>query len=252
LGGSSPSSDLDRETERASLAFCSYQLELEPQLFTVHDLKMLSIPNFPEADREILQSLADCSDRELVSLHQLYPEQGKFFTALFCRYGAIVHSVVQQAVDSQAQADYLFAIAWRQIFAELGRVQLAADAEATNWQSWLMDITGSTIDRVEVPPDSQIRSTLAEAPPPLRCYLERGLDAISPLSRLIVVMTESLKWNEQRISAYLQGEGQKIPTAEIPTYLAAGYKQLEAAVPNDIRDIYLHGDNISVSRLSAI
>ncbi len=203
---------------------------------------MLSIPTFAEANHEILQSLANHTDRELVSLHQLHPEQGKFFTALFCRYGAIVHSVVQQAVESQLQADYLFAIAWRQIFAELGRVQLAPDPEATNWQSWLMDITGGTIDRVEVPPPAQIRSTLTAAPPPLRCYLERGLDAIPPLSRLIVVMTQSLKWNEQRISAYLQGEGQKIPTADIPTYLATGYQQLEAAVPKDIRDIYLRID----------
>ena len=203
---------------------------------------MLSIPTFAEANHEILQSLANHTDRELVSLHQLHPEQGKFFTALFCRYGAIVHSVVQQAVESQLQADYLFAIAWRQIFAELGRVQLATDPEATNWQSWLMDITGGTIDLVEVPAPAQIRSTLTAAPPPLRCYLERGLDAIPPLSRLIVVMTQSLKWNEQRISAYLQGEGQKIPTADIPTYLAAGYQQLEAAVPRDIRDIYLRLD----------
>jgi hypothetical protein len=206
---------------------------------------MLSIPTFPEADREILQSLAHYSDRELVSLHQLHPEQGKFFTALFCRYGAIVHSVVQQAVESQLQADYLFAIAWRQIFAELGRVQLSADAEATNWQNWLMDITGGTIDRVEVPPASQIRSTLTAAPPPLRCYLERALDAISPLARLIVVMTQSLKWNEQRISAYLQGEGQQIPAASISTYLTEGYQQLEAAVPEDIRAIYLSGETKS-------
>jgi hypothetical protein len=203
---------------------------------------MLSIPTFAEANHEILQSLANHTDRELVSLHQLHPEQGKFFTALFCRYGAIVHSIVQQAVESQLQADYLFAIAWRQIFAELGRVQLATDPEATNWQNWLMDITGGTIDRVEVPAPAQIRSTLTAAPPPLRCYLERGLDAIPPLSRLIVVMTQSLKWNEQRISAYLQGEGQKIPTADIPTYLATGYQQLEATVPTDIRDIYLRLD----------
>jgi hypothetical protein len=189
---------------------------------------MLSIPTFAEANHEIL--------------HQLHPEQGKFFTALFCRYGAIVHSVVQQAVESQLQADYLFAIAWRQIFTELGRVQLATATEATNWQSWLMDITGGTINQVEVPPPAQIRSTLTAAPPPLRCYLERGLDLIPPLSRLIVVMTQSLKWNEQRISAYLQGEGQKIPTADIPTYLATGYQQLEAAVPMDIRDIYLRLD----------
>jgi hypothetical protein len=147
--------------------------------------------------------------------------------------------VVQHAVESQIQADYLFAIAWRQIFQELQRVKLSADPEATNWQNWLMDITGSTLDRVEVPSANQIRYALAAAPPPLWCYLERELDRLPRLSRLIVVMTQSLKWNEQRISAYLQGEGEKIPATDIPSYLAAGYQQLETALPQDIRDIYL-------------
>ena len=55
-------------------------------------------------------------------------------------------------------------------------------------------------------------------------------------------MTQSLKWNEQRISAYLQGEGTKIPTASIPQYLTEGYQQLEAAIPEDIRQIYLSID----------
>jgi hypothetical protein len=200
---------------------------------------MLSIPIFPEAKHEIVESLARHSDRELVSLHQLHPEQGKFFTALFCRYNAIVYSVIQHAVKSPVQIDYLFAIAWRQIFQELQRVKLPANPEATNWQNWLMDITGRTIDRIEVPPPAQIRYSLTAAPPPLWCYLELGLDRIPPLSRLIVVMTQSLKWNEQRISAYLQGEGQKIPASSIPSYLAEGYQQLEAALPEDIRDIYL-------------
>jgi hypothetical protein len=200
---------------------------------------MLSIPTFPESQHEILTSLAVYSDRELVSLHQLHPEQGKFFTALFCRYSSIVYSVVQHAVESQRQADYLFAICWRQIFQEIQRVKLATDPTATNWQNWLIDITGNTIETIEIPPSAQIKYEIAAAPPPLWCYLEQGLDRLPPLSRLIVVMTQSLKWNESRISAYLQGEGQKIPAAHIPQYLAAGYEQLEADLPQDIRDIYL-------------
>ena len=209
---------------------------------------MLSIPTFPETNHQIVRSLASYSDRELVSLHQLHPEQGKFFTALFCRYGAIVHSVVQHAVESQSQADYLFAIAWQQIFGELRRVKLAADPEATNWQNWLIDITGNTIAQVEIPPSAQIRYTLNAAPPPLWCYLQRGLDLLPPLSRSIVVMTQSLKWKEQRISAYLQGEGQKVPPESIPHYLVEGYQQLEAAIPQDIHDIYLSatGEHVAI------
>jgi hypothetical protein len=204
---------------------------------------MLTIPTFPEADCETLRSLEMYSDRELISLHQLHPEQGKFFTAFFCRYGAIVHSIVQHAVESQIQADYVFAIAWRQIFEELGRVPLLTAPATTNWQNWSIDITGNTIARIEIPPADRIRYVLADAPPPLWCYLERGLNIISPLSRLIVVMTQSLKWNEHRISAYLQGEGQKIPAASIPNYLAQGYQELATVVPADIRDIYLKFDN---------
>jgi hypothetical protein len=200
---------------------------------------MLSIPTFPEANHDILRSLAVYSDRELISLHQIHPEQGKFFTALFCRYSAIVHSVVQHAVESQLQADYLFAISWRQIFQELQRVKISTDPEATNWQNWLIDITGNTIDRVKVPQSNQIRYSVTAASPPLWCYLDRGLDRLSPLSRLIVVMTQNLKWNEQRISAYLQGEGHKIPASSIPDYLTEGYQQLETDLPPDIRHIYL-------------
>ncbi len=200
---------------------------------------MLSIPTFPEAKHEILRSLAIYSDRELVNLHQLHPEQGKFFTAFFCRYSGIVFSVVQHAVESQLQAEYLFAVAWRQIFRELQQLKLAADPAAINWQNWSIDITGKIINRLEVPPSTQIRYDLAAAPPPLWCYLNRGLDRLPPLLRLIVVMAQSLNWNEQRICAYLQGEGQKIPVTSIANYLTEGYQQLEADLPEDIRDIYL-------------
>jgi hypothetical protein len=221
------------------------------QLSTVNSpltLQMLSIPVFPESDHEILQSLADYSDRELVYQYQLHPEQGKFFAALFYRYQAIVYDVVQQAVESQIQADYLLAICWRQIFRELQQVKLAVDPAATNWQNWLVDIAGNTMlqrrgyveDRIiDLPPPDQIRYSLAAAPPPLWCYLERGLDRLPPLSRLITIMNQNFKWNEQRISAYLQGEGQKIPVHRIPDYLAAAYQQLEANLPQDIHEIYL-------------
>ncbi|WP_310410507.1 sigma-70 family RNA polymerase sigma factor, partial [Chamaesiphon sp. OTE_8_metabat_110] len=145
------------------------------------------------------------------------------------------------------QADYLFAIAWRQIFEELARVKLSADSYATNWQNWLIDITGNTIERIEIPPADRIRYDLEAASPPLRCYLERALDRMPPLSRLIVVMNQSLKRDEHKICAYLQGEGQQIPAASIPHYLAEGYQQLTAAVPEDICDIYLYHRELNIA-----
>jgi hypothetical protein len=200
---------------------------------------MLSIPIFPESQHKIIESLTQYSDLDLVSLHQLHPKQGKFFAALFCRHGAIVYNVVQHTAQSPIQIDYLFAMAWREIFLALQRVQLSLHPETINWQNWLIDLTGHTLDRLEIPPPEQTRYSLTNAPPPLWCYVEQGLDRLPPLSRLIVVMNQNLNWNEQRISAYLHGEGEKIPATSIPQYLAVGYQQLEATLPQDIRDIYL-------------
>ena len=201
---------------------------------------MLSLPIFPESQHKIIQSLAQHTDLDLVSLHQLHPQQGKFFTALFCRHSTIVYSVVQHAAQSPIQIDYLFAMAWREIFLALPRVQLAVHPEITNWQNWSIDMTGVTLDRYKkIPHPEQIRYSLTNAPPPLWCYLDRGLDLIPPLSRLIVVMKQSLNWNEQKISAYLHGEGEKISAIAIPEYIDRGYQQLAATLPQDIRDIYL-------------
>jgi hypothetical protein len=200
---------------------------------------MLSIPTQPEAEHQIIESLAKYSDRELIELHQQHPDCGKYFTAFFCRYSAIVYSVVQHAAESPTQVDYLFALAWREIFHQLHRVQLSPDVDATNWQNWAVDLTGKTIERIDVPFPAQIRYSLADAPPPLWCYLERGLDLIPPLSRSIVVMSHCFKWNEQRIAAYLQGEGETIAPTAISGHLVEGCNLLEATLPQDIRDIYL-------------
>jgi hypothetical protein len=205
------------------------------------DLQMLSIPTFPESHHKILQSLANYSDRELIHRHQLHPEQGKFFAAIFYRYGEVIYQIASNQMESQIQADYLFAAVWFEIFTELSQVCLATDPATNNWHDWLVDIASGKIDLVLVPPATQIRYQLAAAPPPLWCYLERGLDRLSPLVRLIVVMNQNFHWNEQRISAYLQGEGQQVSAASVADYLAVGCRELETELPQDIRDIYLVG-----------
>jgi hypothetical protein len=57
----------------------------------------------------------------------------------------------------------------------------------------------------------------------------------------MVVMAQTFNWSETRIAAYLQAEGEVMSPAEVSTQLGHGYQLLEAALPDDIREIYLGG-----------
>jgi hypothetical protein len=200
---------------------------------------MVSIPNFPESNHYLVAALSETSDRELVTMCQSHSEQGKYFTTLFCRYSAIVHTTAQHAVTTSVQADYLFATVWQQVFRELQRVNIPTAEIAVNWQNWLIDITGNTIADAKVPLPGQINYSLGNASPPLWCYINRALDKLPPLPRAILVMADTFKWNEQRICAYLKGEGENISPSDIAHHLEAGYQYITAALPHDIRSIYL-------------
>jgi DNA-directed RNA polymerase specialized sigma24 family protein len=198
---------------------------------------------FPEASHPIVTALNHCSDQELLTLLQRYPDRGQYFVTLFCRYSSIVHTLVRRSMRSPVQADYLFAITWRHIFNELGglnlRDGLPAGAPPTSLQNWLINITAACINRVQLPPVESINYSLQATSPPLWCYVERSLDQLPPIQRLMVLMAQTFGWSETRISAYLQAEGERMSPAEVKRSLLAAYQELEASVPDDISQIYL-------------
>jgi metal-sulfur cluster biosynthetic enzyme len=75
--------------------------------------------------------------------------------------------------------------------------------------------------------------------PPLWCYVERALEQLPPVSRVMVLMAQTFNWSETRISAYLQAEGEVMTPADVRTQLQDAYRLLEAALPEDVRGIYL-------------
>ncbi|MGB3766558.1 MAG: sigma-70 family RNA polymerase sigma factor, partial [Phormidesmis sp.] len=78
----------------------------------------MQIPIFPECDRDLIQPLAYLSDYDLVNHLQQSPSEGKYFTALFCRYSPVVYSLIRHSARSPVQANYLFALTWRLILNE--------------------------------------------------------------------------------------------------------------------------------------
>lgn len=205
----------------------------------------MQIPHFPESNHPIVKSLFHYSDQELLTLFQRHPEQGRYFTAIFCRYSPIVYTLIQHLARSPVQADYLFALTWRHIYFELGGLDLreVSGTGLLTFQNWLINITAVCINQADLPPVESIHYDLKAAPPPLWCYVEQVLERFPPMMRLMVLMAQTFNWSDIRIAAYLQAEGENLSPADVRNRLQEGYQLLEGALPEDIRAIYLEGAN---------
>jgi hypothetical protein len=207
----------------------------------------VQIPHFPEANHPLVKSLFHHSDHELLTLFQRYPDSGKYFTVIFCRYSPIVYTLIRHSARSPVQADYLFALIWRHIYYELGGLDLKSGAtgqDALTMQNWLINITAFCINEIKLPPTEAIHYSLKDTSPPLWCYVEQALEQLPPMSRLIVLMAQTFHWSETRIAAYLQAEGEQISPSEVASSLQESYQMLEDKLPADIRAIYLGEDGI--------
>ncbi|MCT7973226.1 sigma-70 family RNA polymerase sigma factor [Laspinema olomoucense] len=199
-------------------------------------------PVFSECQHPLVHSLFQRSDRELLTLFQRHPDEGKYFTAIFGRYSSIVYTLIQHQAKSPVQGDYLFAMTWRHIYHELRGLDLRFEQGASTpftLQTWLINMTAWCIEHAELPPVESIHYSLQTSPPPLWCYVEQALDLLSPLLRITVLMAQTFHWSETRISAYLQAEGETIAPGDVKALLEEGYQRLESALPRDIRTIYL-------------
>lgn len=211
----------------------------------------MQTPQFPESNHPIVKSLFHNSDQELLTLFQNHPAQGKFFTAIFCRYAQIVYTLIRHSVRSPVQADYLFARTWRHIYYELRGLDLRRESgeeggENITLQNWLINVTAICINQTELPSVESIHYSLQAAPPPLWCYVGQALEQLAPLLRLTVLMAQTFRWSETRIAAYLQAEGEAISPAQVRALLQKGYQSLEGSLPEDIRSIYFEDLNSQV------
>ncbi|MEH2386697.1 MAG: sigma-70 family RNA polymerase sigma factor [Nostoc sp.] len=205
----------------------------------------MQIPHFPEANHPLVKSLFHHSDDELLTLFQRYPDAGKYFTVIFCRYSPIVYTLIRHSARSPVQADYLFALTWRHIYYELGGLNLTdsqSGEEALTMQNWLINMTAFCINEIKLPPTEAIHYSLQATSPPLWCYVEQALDQLPPVLRLMVLMAQTFHWSETRIAAYLQAEGEAIAPSEVANSLQEGYRMLEDKLPTDIRAIYFGED----------
>ncbi|MEO0434898.1 MAG: sigma-70 family RNA polymerase sigma factor [Cyanobacteria bacterium J06656_5] len=199
----------------------------------------MDIPNFPECDHAIVKSLFEYSDYDLVQRLKQHPDEGKYFTVLFCRYSPVVYTLIRHSARSTVQSEYLFALTWRHILYELSGLDLPSEPpEDFSLQAWLVNLTAACINQAALPDVEEIHYNLQEASPPLWCYVTQALERLQPLHRLVIVMAQTFRWSNTRIAAYLQAEGQRISPKSVTVLLTDAQKSLNAALPSDIQAIY--------------
>jgi hypothetical protein len=202
----------------------------------------MSVPEFLEAQHPLVQALSSDSDRTLVCQFQQNPTQGKYFTAIFCRYSGLTYVLIRNMARAALQSDYLFAKVWRNIFFELTYLDVGeSDGVITDdfsLQTWIFNKAALCVNQEEAPSIESVQYVLSVAPPPLWCYLQTALDQIPALHRLALVLCQTFHWSESRILGFLEAEGQSISPETLAQTLAEAYQQFMASIPEDIQVIY--------------
>ncbi|WP_404783526.1 sigma-70 family RNA polymerase sigma factor [Altericista sp. CCNU0014] len=202
----------------------------------------MSVPEFLEAQHPLVRSLSQESDRQLVRDFQQNPAEGKYFTAIFCRYGGLTYVLIRNMARAALQTDYLFARVWRNIFFELTHLEVGeaegAIADEFSLQTWIFNKAALCVNQEEAPSIESVQYALNAASPPLWCYLQTALDRLPALHRLVLVLAQTFHWSEPRILGFLEAEGQTTSREALAQIQSEAYRRLIEAIPEDIQIIY--------------
>lgn len=203
----------------------------------------MKLPDFLESSHPLVSPLLDWDDEQLVTAFQTCPQEGKFFVAIFCKYAPLTYSLLTKRAPTQIQVEYIFAKVWRNLFFEMR--SLCADqmhgANPVNQglQAWIFHRTALSIHTEDVPSIEAIPYSMDVAPLPFWCYVQIALDSISPLSRLVLVLTQTFRWTQPKILSFLSSEGTSLTRTELEDLLNQAQSELNDAVPQDIQEIYV-------------
>jgi hypothetical protein len=212
----------------------------------------MKLPEFSEADHPLVRACLEQSDLDLTQGFQAHLEQGRYFVAIFCRYGVLTYVLLRNKARVSMQVDYLFVQMWRNIFYELRHLQIDPSSTSDDFslQTWVVNKIALCINQDPVPAIETIPYSLEAASPPLWCYLQMALEDLPPLSRLLLTLSQVFHWQETRIAAVLQAEGEEIDIEQIQPKLRYAYRRLQEALPEDIRAIYVQ--EVSANEMSPV
>lgn len=212
--------------------------------------KGLEYFTFLEENHPLIKPLLFYQDGKLLDLWQLNPNQGKYLVAIFCRYNLAVYNLINDSISSALITNLIFTKIWQHIFHQLSTFSLNTQQvlKSDSLSHWLISLTHEAIaDYKKIALQTGQSETLTNVDMtkyyqrclPLEFYLEKALVKLSPLHRLIFVMTEKFAWNSSQVIEYLEKQGETISKVDLEAYLLETYELVEKNLPEDILKIYL-------------
>lgn len=210
-----------------------------PHQNTMRQRLIMSIDNdvFPELNHELIKPLHNIDDLELWTLWQKYPQQSRYLIMLFFRYADFPQKVAKNFHNLELSLPYKESL-WFYLFDELLNYNLEKDSLLSEIITQLVN-EFLTAEKVIVTSTDKSDEHLEIRFFPLKYYLKKNLDQLSPLERIILLTKDKFNWEDEKILGYLQQQKQAITLAEIKAYHTQAHARLLNFLPLDIVTIYL-------------
>lgn len=196
---------------------------------------------FPEVKHELIRPLISLEDLQICQMWQQEPHKYRYLLTIFFRYHQLNKSF---EIDLNVQYlinKYYFQL-WYFIFDELfNYIYLPTPNVLKNAIQSLTEkfFLKEEINNHQYNIKNQINEEMIRYLP-WQFFLEKALDKLSPLERIIIVTKDKFAWQEEKILEYLQQQKQKITLSELNAYYSQAHSHLLNSLPMDIITIYLH------------
>lgn len=199
----------------------------------------MSIDNdiFPELNHELIRPLQHIDDLQLWQLWQKYSHQPRYLVMLFLRYADLPQKVAKDFYNIEISLPYLERL-WFYLFDRISHYDIQKESVLSETINQLIK-EFFIAEKIIITNTNKNDQYLEIRFFPLKYYLQKNLDQLSPLERIILLTKDKFNWSENKILQYLQQQKQEITLAEIKAYYTQAHSRLLNFLPIDIVTIYL-------------
>ena len=195
---------------------------------------------FPELNHELMIPLQSLDDFQICQKWQKEPNKYRYLLAIYYRYYQL-NNLFDIDLNVQYLIDKYYVQLWYFIFDGLfSNISVQAPNILKDTIQLLTEsfFLKDEIANEKLKADHQIYPDNIRYLP-LQYFLEKGLNQLSPLARIILIAKDKFGWEEEKIGQYLQQNQQSLTLSELKAYYTQAHSQLLNCLPTDIITIYL-------------